>query len=188
MFLLIACTSGKPKDDNNIVDEPVETPLAEEQSLKMSYSLLDKDYILPTPYKTLKEDGWILEDDPTFVLESQEFIKNRFVRNGPHILELSFYNPNNEAQTLENSLISAVASENRTFGPDIASDIVVHDSINFETDVEIIIDLLGDYEHEESAQYDTYIFQHDSLSKTEIKIELDTDTTRWITIENFKLD
>lgn len=187
LFSLVAC-SGKTEGKGDPVDSPQDNTVVEPQSLEMVYSLLGKEYRLPTSYKTLKEDGWILEDNPTFILESEEFIKNRFVRNGSHILELNFYNPSDEAQKIEDSLVSSVAAENRTFGNDVASDILVHSLIDFESDIDQIVEKLGDYELEESAQFKTYTFQHDSLSKTEIKIEQDTESMRWIIIENFKTD
>lgn len=187
VFSLIAC-SPPPKDTAPPV-EPVPGPIEpKEPVMKITYSLLGKNYLLPTSYQELKADGWILEDDAGFVLESGQFIKNRFVRNGPYILELSFYNPSDESLTLENSLVSSIASENRTFGKDKASDLKVHDLINFDTDIDSIIEKLGEYDLSESAQFKTYTFKHDPLSKSEIKIEQDTGLMRWIIIENFRLD
>lgn len=187
VFSLIAC-SPISKDTDVPVEPSPGIVEPEEQKLKMTFSLLGKDYLLPTSYQDLKADGWLLEDDSSFVLEPGQFIKNRFVRNGPYILEFSFYNPGDAPQTLEDSLVSSLASENRTFGQDKASDIKIHDLINFDTDIDTIIEELGDYDLVESAQFKTYTFKHDALSKSEIKIEQDTGLIRWIIIENFRLN
>lgn len=168
--------------DSNIPQE--EIPIKKE----MIYSLLGKEYSLPSEYQKLKTDGWILEDNPSFILEGNKFIGKRFLRNGPHVLEVSFYNPEEEPSTLEESLISKIAAENRTFGSDIASDIKIMDRINFSTPIEEIIEDLGSYEVEESALFKTYIFEHDLLSKTEIRINVETNEIRWIIIENYKVD
>ena len=184
---LIACSPVSKDPDAPAQPGPGIVEL-EETKIKMTYSLLGKNYLLPTSYQELKSEGWILEDDASFVLESGKFIKNRFVRNGPYILELSFYNPSNAPQTLEDSLVSSLASENRTFGQDKASDIIIHDVINFDSDIETIIDELGEYDLEESAQFKTYTFKHDALSKSVVKIEQDTGMLRWIILENFRLE
>lgn len=185
---LLACAKVNDSIEDPLKPNPDGPVQVEDLPLEMKYSLLDKEYRLPTSYKELKADGWILEDNPDFILESEQFIKNRFVRNGSYILDLSFYNGSDESQTIDNSLVASIAAENRTFGQDVASDIVIHGSINFDSTIEDIINELGEYELNESAQFDSYTFQNDALSKTEIKIEKDTDTIRWIIIENFKQD
>ena len=188
LLTLLGCTKVNDGVEDPIKPNPDGPVKVEDLPLEMKYSLLDKEYTLPTSYQELKADCWILEDDPDFILESEQFIKNRFVRNGSYILDLSFYNASDESQTLEDSLVASIAAENRTFRQDVASDIVIHGSINFDSSIEEIISELGEYELNESAQFDSYTFQNDALSKTEIKIEKDTDTIRWIIIENFKHD
>lgn len=180
IFALLACSDKKETtEDDYVVDE---------LSLNMVYSLLNKDYTLPTDYKMLKEDGWILVDNPDFVLEADQFIATQFIRNGAYILDVSFYNPSDESKTLENSIISRVGAENRTFGSDEASDIKVHGFVDFNTPIEDVIKRFDEYELQESSLFKTYIFKQDNLSKTEIRIDVDTNETQWIIIENFKID
>lgn len=187
-FSLFACAKvpdEKPLE-NNTAQESDNDPVQE--SDETHYKLLDKEYILPSSYQILKEDGWELEDNPEFLLEAGKIIRNRYVRKGPYILELTFFNPSDQEQRLEDSLVAGVAAENRTFGTDQASDIKVGNRINFETSLEEIENQMGDYNYEESAQFKTYIFEHNPLSKTEIKVDVDTNTIRWIIIENYNLD
>lgn len=181
LVFLTACT----KEVNE--DSKPETPEAP-QHFKIKYKLLDKEYTLPTSYEELEKDGWILQDDPETVLEKETFIRNKFLRNGPYILDVSFYNPKDEDQKLSESLISSIGAENRSFGNDKASDLLVMDKVNFSSSIEDASKVLGEYSEESNAQFDTYIFQHDKLSKTEIKIDKDNNTTRWIIIESFRAD
>lgn len=180
--LLSSCSVSTPEKPNNNTNPKDEV----KEPFELTYVILDEMYTLPTSYETLKEDGWVLEDDEDQELASETFIRNKFIRNGPYILDVSFYNPSDEAKPLKESYIASIGAENRSFGHDLASDIVVQGFIDFETSIEDVIDEYDDYTLEESAQFKTYIFNHNKLSKTEIKVNQDDNSIRWIIIESFK--
>ena len=59
---LIACSPVSKDPDAPAQPGPGIVEL-EETKIKMTYSLLGKNYLLPTSYQELKSEGWILEDD-----------------------------------------------------------------------------------------------------------------------------
>ncbi|WP_415776656.1 hypothetical protein [Erysipelothrix urinaevulpis] len=167
-------------------EEPKEEPKAPE-FYKQTVTLLDKEYVLPVAYKDLEKDGWILVDNDDYELEAGKVIRNRYIRNGAYILDVSFFNPMKDSLPLKETYVATIGAENRTFGSDKASDIKINKGINFATPIETIIEALGDYTKEENAQFITYTFQHDKVSKTEIKLTVENKTIRWIIVESFRI-
>ncbi|QIK68901.1 hypothetical protein G7062_00745 [Erysipelothrix sp. HDW6C] len=182
LVLLVGCTQTPPQ------------PEPDPEPIKPTYEFLDfklkgTAYQLPVKFSELAANGWEAESDIEQEMAPNTIVRNLYLRNGDNIIKVSFFNDASAPKMMAETLIGEIAAENRTFGSDVAVDIVVHDGITFATPIESVIEQLGEYTEESNDVFKDYIFQHTKFGKTTIKYHLDGqdgNESRWIEISNLR--
>ncbi len=185
LLTLSACQEKEPEEKPVEENEVVEKPQESAHHHQTKFTLLEKDYVLPFPYEEIQEHGWEANTDLDEILEPGKLIRNKFIRQGPYILRVSFYNMAEQELPLSKTWIAEIASENREFGGDIPSDLELENGINLDTSLEDALKHYEDYEKEESAVYETYRIKHDKSSETTIIYDPKEEKIRWIELSDF---
>lgn len=182
LFVLLAGCANNQEEPKN--PEGTQAPVTKSHVTK--FSLNNIDYTLPLTYQKLEADGWIVNTEIDEEIEPNKYVSKKFLRNGPHIIEVIFYNPTDKKIAMKDAWIAQIGSENREFGGDIPSDLTVEGEINLNSSLDDVLNHFGEHKLEKSAVYDTYTFEHDKSAKTVIKYNPEEASIRWLIITDFK--
>ncbi len=169
-------------------EEPEET---KPEEVKETYDILkftirDEEFGLPVPYSEMVEKGWEVNTSIDEQIEPKKYMTNYFLRNKENIIKVSFYNPTDKPIDMKDGLIAEVAAENRTFGPDVAPNIVLYDTLTFDSSIDDFTKKFGEPTHSENSVFDIYEYQLSKLAKVEVKVSKDNGLIRWITLINYR--
>lgn len=187
LFLLLSLTACQEK---KVEPKPEEKPNDQVENVsphqhETKFTLLEKEYTLPFLYEEIEKDGWASNTDLDEVLDPGKIIRNKFIRQGPYILRVSFYNKSTESLPLSKVWIAEIATENREFGGDIPSDLTLENGIHLNTPIKEALSHYKEYDKEESAVYETYTVKHDKSAKTTLIYDPKEDKIRWIELSDF---
>lgn len=188
-LILTGCTTLE--DPDGTINNGNNAPPTEEKVVKEIYFKLDgEDFTFPLEVSSFIENGW----QPTvslegIIIEANTYIPNYFFRKGTSIVKVALYNPTSESVSYQDSLISEIGFENRTFKQDVAPDITVNDFLNFETSVPEITEIFGEPTVSDDAIFDRYDYKIDQ--KNSIRVEFykdkrDGEVSRWIYLTSYK--
>ena len=181
LIFLSACTQ-KP------IEAP-EGPEPEEVEKRLPFTIGNESYNLPMKTEVLLSTGWTSEDDLDLILLPNNVINHYKMRSETNLIIVSFYNPGETELSLKDAYVVRIETENRyaRWGSDNEepTDINVFDGINYDTELEAIIDQLGEPIVEENNILKTYRFINEDHFYVEALIEKGTDKMIWLNIENF---
>lgn len=184
LILLVACSPEVSTPTPAVPKPPIqETP-------RIEFNLDGINYKFPIEVSKFIEDGWETSSSLSEgVISPNTFIPNYFFRKGTSIVKVSLYNPGATEISLDESLISEIALENRTFKNDVAPQIMINDFLDFTTPIAIIEEKFGAPKFSDDAVFDYYDFNLDS--KNSIRVEIykdrrDGDVSRWIVIKSYE--
>lgn len=179
LLLLVGCSS-KPEPE----------PEPEPYVLKFTMGKGDVEYKLPVPYKTFKENGWILEGDESFEIPANSILETQGVRQDGYYMIATFYNDADSPQPLLNTQIVEIKVEDRTmFGhykDDVAPNINVTPGIQWgfeEKDIATAFDVTPTVE--ENRVYKTYKFDFGDGSELFLQYIIEDNTLQYITVKDY---
>lgn len=177
LFLLVACSK-------EVIPDP--TP----QRTEISFSVGGHSYVLPVPYSTFKEQGWLLEDDESFVIPANSYLEGQGIRKDKYYLLTTFYNNSDEAKPLKDAIITTVQAENRYvemhYKDDVPPNIIVKDIIDWSLPESEANSLFGmSAKLEENRVYRSYIYEFEDNQVVTLQYLIDSGQFQYLHLKDY---
>lgn len=163
--------------------------IPEAEKKRLPFTIGTQTYNLPLKTEELLSTGWKSEDNLDLMLMPNNVIHHYKLRSETNLIIVSFYNPLDIEVSLKEAYVVRIETENRyaRWGSDNEepTDINVFDGINYDTDLEMIKEQLGEPVVEENNILKTYRYINQDHYSVEALVENGTGKMLWLNIENY---
>lgn len=174
--------------------QPVEPPAPVEPEkpvrTQINFTVGGGSYTLPVKYDAFKEQGWVLEEDPEYIIPANSYLEDVGIRQNLFYMRATFLNTSSEPITLKEGTIVQVMAEDRYvtqhYKDDYPPDIVVDGKIKWRMTLE---DMLGAFEEtpvvDENRVYRNYTYEYEDGQQIILQYHMEDEQLKYIILKDF---